>query len=547
MIRLTRRQALAAPAAAMAAAAAPEELYPPDLVRRHDEAVDRLLRTQVTDAANPHRGGYPDEFGLYHAGSGAGVLESCMAAYLCPQSRHQGNNELVRRMRLAAAFLERVQLPDGNVNLLTTNFNSPPDTGFATHVVASAARLAQLQKHAELQAIAERWLRRAGAAMAVGGVHTPNHRWVICEALAAIDEVFPDPRYRRRIDQWLAEGIDIDGDGQFTERSTSIYNTVVDKALTVVAIKQQRWELLDAVRRNLDAMQYLLHANGEVVTEISRRQDLNARGDISRYWLPLRYLAVRDGNARYAAMARMAEARAGSLAAMMQYPELRAALPAPGTLPDNFEKYFESLGVVRWRRGPVSATLPLGEVSRFFALRKGEAVVQAVRFASAFFGKGQFAAGRWTKTAAGYRLEQNLEGVYYQPFDPPRRITTANYDSTRAQRKHSEVCRLTQAVEVRERKGGFSLAIESLGTDGVPVAIEISLRPGGKLDGCTSGLITSERASYQVGSDEVRFGPGVVPSPHQWTQIRGAEPQVPGTSVYVTGFTPFRHTVEFEV
>lgn len=547
---LTRRQALAASAAVFTASAADTDSYPPDLVRRHDEAVDRLLQMQVTDASSPQRGGYADEFGLYHAGSGGAVLESCMAAFLCAQSRHHGAGPLVERMRLAAGFLERVQLPGGNINLLTTNFNSPPDTGFVTHGVAGAARLAQLAGRADLLAIPEPWLRRAGAALAIGGVHTPNHRWVICEALAAIDEVFPDARYRRRIEQWLAEGIDIDAEGQYTERSTSIYNTVVDRALTVLAIKTRRWELLDPVRRNLDAVQYLLHSNGEVVTEISRRQDLNARGDISRYWLPLHYLAVRDRNPRYAAMARMAAPRAASLSLAMQYPELRAPLPDSGPLPDDFEKAFDGLQAVRWRRGAVSATLLLTPLSRFFAFRKGEAVVQAVRFASAFFGKGQFAAQNAVRRDGSYRLEQNLEGVYYQPFDPPRRITTANYDATRAERGHSEVCRLTQSVEVRESGGRFSLAIEAGGTAGVPLAVEISLRAGGNLSGCTRAgenawLLAGPRATYRVGSDELSFGPGVAPPPHTWTQIRGADPQVPGTSVYVTGFTPFRHTIEF--
>ncbi len=542
MSRITRRESIAALAAVALQAAPPA--YPVDLVERHDESVSRMLQAQVTDPASPCRGGTPDTFGLHHAGTAAGMIESLAASFLCPQSKHHQQRELLESIRLASGFLERIQLPSGNINLLSTNFNSPPDTGFVSFPIANAIRMAQLHQHLELAAIPANFLRKAGAALAVGGVHTPNHRWVISEALAMIDEVLPDPRYQRRIAQWLAEGIDIDSDGQYTERSTSIYNTVVNRALTVLAIKLNRPELLEAVRRNLDAMQYLLHANGEVVTEISRRQDRNERGDLTNYWMPLRYLAIRDNNGRYATMANIAAVRGASLAALMIYPGLNQPLPAGSPLPDNFVKEFPVSQTVRWRRGATSATLSLAPGARIFSLHKGEAAIQAVRFASSFFGKGQFIPQRSEKIPGGWRLTQVLDGPYFQPFDPPRKITAANYDATRQERKQSEVCHLQQTVEVTESNGRFSLTFDSRGTDGVPLAVEISFRAEGTLD-CPA-VLNKTYAAYRAGGSTITFGPGNLPVPHTWTQIRGSEPELPGKSVYITGLTPFRHTLTFE-
>jgi hypothetical protein len=57
-------------------------------------------------------------------------------------------------------------------------------------------------------------------------------------------------------------------------------------------------------------------------------------------------------------------------------------------------------------------------------------------------------------------------------------------------------------------------------------------------------VVSSENASYRVGSDAIRFGPGV--TEHMYTQVRGAEPKLAGPSVYLTGVTPFDRTIEFE-
>src|SRR5215475_2175585 len=189
--KLTRRDlvlGLTGAAVVIAAPAAPPSVDAAT-VERNDVIVDRILINQVTSQTSPYRGSVPDEYLLHSAGSAAGLIEACAAAAVCPQSRFHRDAALIERIRLAAGFLERSQSSEGNIDLLSTNFNSPPDTGFVVHNVATAAALGKLYSNEEIVRALRPFLVRAGAAMAAGGIHTPNHRWVICSALAQVHEL----------------------------------------------------------------------------------------------------------------------------------------------------------------------------------------------------------------------------------------------------------------------------------------------------------------------------------------------------------------------
>ncbi|WP_211265723.1 hypothetical protein [Actinacidiphila oryziradicis] len=66
-------------------------------------------------------------------------------------------------------------------------------------------------------------------------MHTPNHRWLVCAALARIHARWPDPSYTRRIDDWLAEGIDQLPGGEYSERSPNYAASVTNPALLTIA------------------------------------------------------------------------------------------------------------------------------------------------------------------------------------------------------------------------------------------------------------------------------------------------------------------------
>ncbi|MBK8098133.1 MAG: hypothetical protein IPK26_13560 [Planctomycetes bacterium] len=548
----TRRDALAMLGAFGTIAIAPRaKAEPPPqgtLVERNDAAVTRLLEQQIHDIASPFCGAVSDQHGLHGVGSASGLITTFAASFVHPQSAFHHQQELLARIGLAADFLVRSQSPRGNIDLLVTNFDSPPDTGFVVHGVATAAAIARRHGREDLVKLLQPFLQKAGAGLAVGGIHTPNHRWVVCQALAQIHELWPDAKYLRRIDEWLAEGIDIDADGQFTERSTVVYNPINDRALCVMAHKLGRAELLEPVRRNLRTLPFLLHADGELVTEISRRQDQFQRGMVAGYWLPLALLARQDQDAQLAALALAAEPGA-TLASVLEYPELQQPTVAPSVLPDDFVQEMPVIGIVRIRRQRRSATVLLGGSSRLLTLRSGAAVLEGLRMAAAFFGKGQFVPDVVERMEGGWRLRQSLVAPYYQPL--AEKVEPADWFAARARRQQSEVCRLEMVAEIAETERGLRVRLSADGTKGVPVAVEFGFRAGGEVVGCRAlaeepGCFVLEAGSgvYRVGGDEIRFGPGS--APHRYVQVRGAEARMGGTSVHVTGFTPFEQTLEIE-
>ena len=124
--------------------------------------------------------------------------------------------------------------------------------------------------------------------------------------------------------------------------------------------------------------------------------------------------------------------------------------------------------------------------------------------------------------------------------------TLAN--DSRALRARSNVQHLESVIDVVEADGHLAVTITIGGTDGVPVAIELAFRHGGRLEGvepvaavADAYLLPTGTGRYVAGDDAIEFGPGR--AEHTWTQLRGALPKWDGQSVYLTGFTPFTTTL----
>jgi hypothetical protein len=514
-------------------------------------------------------------------------VEALAAAYCCPESSLFKSEQLNALLERAAGILVQAQHPDGTID--AGNLHSPPDTGFVVQTVATALAVLRQTRDSRLDKAHDllgKFILAAGEALVTGGVHTPNHRWVISSALARINSLFPAAKYVERIDDWLGEGVYIAEDGQFAERSTGIYSRVEDDAFITMARLLNRRELLEPVRRNLDMTIYYAHPDGELETVGSRRQDQNMVAYLAGYYLEYRYLAVRDRNPLYAAVARMIEQQMGDrvkrlnpLIYFLEEPLLKTSLPEGGAIPLSYAKVFANTGLVRIRRGAISATVyggsdwPLGIASgrasnpTFFSFREGKAVLESVRMGAAFFSEGVFRSKGLAAHDNRYSLHQRFDVPYYQPLAKKDRNARGDYPLTPVAdarfwsklnfpaRRVSNVQTLEQKVTVVENAGTFELQFDISGHDRVPFTVELAFRPGGAFEGAveerTKGrtfVLKEGMGRYRAGEDVIEFGPGQVE--HERFDMsgssyvaHGAHLQTSGYCVYITGFTPFRKTL----
>ena len=533
-----------------------------ELIKLNDETIPGSLGRQWTDKHAQYYGAVYDGDSVVTPMGTAQFIQTLMCSYVSPSSKYYKSGELLQRMTLAAAGLLNLQHGDGTIDLISTNFHSTPDLGFTIYPLAISYSIMlknnQLN-YGEFPALMKKYLLNAGRALSVGGVHTPNHRWVISGALAWIHSFFPNPAYTARVSQWLSEKVDIDPDGQYNERSTAGYTPITNRSLLEIAKRMDHKELYEIVRKNLNLTFHFVHSNGEIATESSNRQDKYQVSNMHAYYLAYNYMALLDKDSRYAGMVNYIRSTVSipDLGEMLPYfledPSLLQEFPSASPIPTRYHEYFKFSDMVRTREGAVDMSVVLNNTT-FFTYFKGEAALEAVRLSSSFFGKGQFQSQKMEKSGNTYILSSYLEGPYYQPL-PPDKIPKEGEawgKVPRTDRTQSEVQKLTYKIYITPDKGKARIKITVDGPKNLPVALEMGFRQGGKFthvspkQGINNAYLANngQYATYQKGNDVIKIGPGICQ--HKWTQLRGALPKLQADCLYFTNYAPceFEFTIE---
>lgn len=547
-----------------------DEAFRRAVIEAADAAVDGVLATAPADVD-------PGHIGLYRATMRD--IKLLVAAYLADGGRHTGDAALVSRAVTHAEALAGMQGASG-LFVGGDNVESPPDTAFAINDVcdtlelirrAAAPALAPVDQL--LGAIAD----AAAPAMVAGGVHTPNHRWELTAVLARLHRRRADPAVRARAESWLAEGIDLQSDGMFSERSAVYAVFVSNPSLALIGDVFDRPDLHDVVVRNLEATLGLILPDGTVETVHSRRQD--QRGELfplAPYLVAYRRFAIERARGDLAWAAEHAAAQGiiepqTVLTELLLDPRLAERLPdAEPPAATRRAEWAASRLVVDANPArtlvlyggsdyPTQRRIRSGLANNptFLRLFAGEVVLDSVRLSRDFFGLGPFRAAGIEHDGDAVVLVERLEGSYYQPLAEGDRRADGAYDladESRFSAAMSFADRKTETVELRTRiaarptEDGVELEITTDGP-GLPWALELAFRAGGTFEGAvemSDGAVRldSGTARYRMGGSAVEFGPGTGaagPARYQpgedYTYL-GATDAVGGSRAYIVGSSP---------
>ncbi len=535
-----------------------------------ERKLDDLAPWQVTDAGHPDHGALiAPEYGMAWGQLAAGFVAGCAYHFLAALALGDARRRVEAARRLPAALLAadamiRSQRPNGLLDLITVNYDSSPDTGFTVQQLCAVLELARRwpaddPDWAVLLAKIAQFIRRAVPGMMDGGFHTPNHRWVIASALSQAARLFPDLDVRRTVDAYLAEGIDLDAEGFFIERSVGVYDAVNDRSLLLIAENYGWPAALDAVAHNLTLDLYLLHADGTAETGLSRRQDYGTR-EVPLGLAPCYLLAhgIRPDPVFVQAaqwLWRQAPSPAGHLEWLL-YALLKYGDPAPAQigLPDDFALHLPGNGIRRVRRGLLSASF-FRDATRLLSFTFGAAELTSVKISATYFGGecGRFIAdrlevedGRITLWSEGRRRPRRpgYELPLGRPV-PPERWTAAFAE--RALRPLPPLTSLVEAEEATDSRGhGFDLRFRTLdGLERVAMQIAFDFPPGGIWETAdtrtkpVAGQVLFLKQGYgtmRYGNDVIAIGPGA--AAHSMWQMREAEPAPNHVRVLLTFLTP---------
>lgn len=530
-----------------------------EMVRSLDQEVVRLMDCQITDGGNGRYGGFRlPSFHVEPRMSGFG-LSRLVLAYVCRESGHYLSEKAERSIKACFAYMESHQRPGGCFDLSGCNFASPPDTAFMINAVLNAWWVMDKRGVPEAAWLREpmyRLIASAAGGIAAGGFHTPNHRWAIASCLMHCAEITGRSELLDRANQYLNEGLDINDDGEFAERSAGNYNQVNDDQMIRLYLATGDAGYLQAAKKNLEMMYAYIDPDESVFTNNSTRQDYGRKVYTDTYYELFLLTGFFLKEPRLGAMAEWVYQsglrhgrQPGGVEWLLLYPEMDGyGAKEPFTPPfTQYDRLFTSSKIARVREGGFSYTLMEGKAN-FLYFQNGSLSMYMVIYAN-LCDRRNFVPSSLQRVEGGYQLTAHAEGWYYLPFYPLKPATSDWWEMDNPNtRPKIQGLPLDTTVTVIKRDGGIDVSLHTEGIDQLPLRVELGFPPDCQVR--SDSFILQGKAGESItllrGDAEVRGAAGevIALSPafglhNVQARSGGAYPQSQEHfTVYLTDYTP---------
>ena len=520
----------------------------------------QFMGSQVKNPASLQYGGIKGD--IWEAKPTIYALASALAVYFHEDSCFYKSKELYQAVDLALDFIARTQREDGSFDYPSCNFKSAADTSFCFKRLIAAYRLLVKYGNPADEAITvlkEKYLtimHKALDAIREGGFHTPNHRWGIAAALLQGSNLFAAEKefaagLKNRAEQYLAEGIDGDEDGEYAERSTGNYNAVVNNAMMAMYQETGDEAFLGYVDRNLSMMLTYMDPDDTIFTQNSTRQDQGKLEYADKYFYQYLYMCSREKNPAFDGAAHKIikdNMERGDLAPdclhiVMNHDEMMGYHFEEYGFLEEYRKFFRHAGVLRVRKPSYTYTVLNGKSAFLYFKSKGTTL--CVKIGESCCDIRNFIPQTIEELPDGCRLEAEAQSWYYLPFKE-KQDTSDWWKMDQSKREKLISSRLKTTLEIREKEQGLELNLKAEGLDRLPLRLEICIPAGVSIEhpafaleaGAGESMILKDGyLEIHDGLTTVEIGPGF--GEHSFKgHYSGEEINSAGYTVYANGYTP---------
>ena len=536
------------------------ERYMAHLLKGAEYRTRQFMGSQVKNPASLQYGGIKGD--IWEAKPTIYALASALAVYFHEDSCFYKSKELYQAVGLALDFIARTQREDGSFDYPSCNFKSAADTSFCFKRLIAAYRL--LVKYGNpadevITVLKEKYLtimHKALDAIREGGFHTPNHRWGIAAALLQGSNLFAAEKefaagLKNRAEQYLAEGIDGDEDGEYAERSTGNYNAVVNNAMMAMYQETGNEAFLGYVERNLSMMLTYMDPDDTIFTQNSTRQDQGKLEYADKYFYQYLYMCSRERNPAFDGAAHKIikdNMERGDLAPdclhiVMNHDEMMGYHFEEYGFLEEYRKFFRHAGVLRVKKPAYTYTVLNGKSAFLYFKSKGTTL--CVKIGESCCDIRNFIPQTIEELPDGCRLEAEAQSWYYLPFKE-KQDTSDWWEMDQSKREKLISSRLKTTLEIREKEQGLELNLKAEGLDRLPLRLEICIPAGVSIEhpafaleaGAGESMILKDGyLEIHDGLTTVEIGPGF--GEHSFKgHYSGEEINSAGYTVYANGYTP---------